>query len=294
MVRFQRGVAAVAAALLIGTALPAFAQAPPTPEAPVDPLTIQGTPNDEALRLLGDALGRTVEATQTDPAIPEILDAITRNIEATRRIRELAETEPALTDEQMQQIGAEIAAIAQSFQEIANYAPDVFARRYAEIGNLDAIGTAVGFRIGDTAARLEELRGDNVRIQDGLVAGNQTAAQIEMDRLTQQANNAEIQALEAAMAAWDVFADRHAEIVGRMGDQTEDLNVFFHALRENARVYAAAAQTLSLANSLKTALADLERIETLDLMRSQLVESWGDLMRILGEVNDGLVLQPGM
>ena len=79
-----------------------------------------------------------------------------------------------------------------------------------------------------------------------------------------------------------------------MGDQTEDLDVFFHALRENARVYAAAAQTLNLANSLRTALADLERIETLDLMRSALVQSWGDLMRIVGEVNGGLILQPGM
>jgi hypothetical protein len=29
-------------------------------------------------------------------------------------------------------------------------------------------------------------------------------------------------------------------------------------------------------------------------MRGQLVQSWGDLMRIVGEVNDGLILQPGM
>jgi hypothetical protein len=94
--------------------------------------------------------------------------------------------------------------------------------------------------------------------------------------------------------AWAFFAERHDEAMARMGDQTEDLDVFFHALRENARVYAAAAQTLALANSLRTALADLERIEMLDVMRSQLVQSWGDLMRIVGEVNDGLILQPGM
>lgn len=270
--------------------VPAAAQQQPgfTPQA------IETAPNDEALRLLGEALGRSVQATQTDPTIPEILEAIDRNIAATQRIRELAETTPTLADEQMQQIGREIADIAQSFQDIANLAPDVFARRMAEIGTLDDIGDAVGFRIGDTRARLAALEADNQRIQNDLVAGGITEAQVEMRRLTQQANNAEIQALNAAMAAWDVFSERHGEVMTRMGDQTEDLEVFFHALRENARVYAAAAQTLSLANSLRAALADLEHIETLDIMRSQMVQSWSDLMRIVGEVNDGLILQPGM
>jgi hypothetical protein len=82
--------------------------------------------------------------------------------------------------------------------------------------------------------------------------------------------------------------------MSRMGDQSQSLEVFFHALRENARVYGAAAQTLRLANSLNLALSDLESIETLETMRSQLVQSWGDLMQIVNEVNDGLILQPGM
>ncbi len=270
--------------------VPAAAQQQPgfTPQA------VETAPNDEALRLLGEALGRSVQATQTDPTIPDILEAIDRNIASTQRIRELAETTPTLTEDQMQQIGREIAEIAQSFQEIANLAPEVFSRRMAEIGTLDDIGEAVGFRIGDTRSRLAALEADNQRIQNDLVAGGINEAQVEMRRLTQQANNAEIQALNAAMAAWDVFSERHGEVMTRMGDQTEDLEVFFHALRENARVYSAAAQTLSLANSLRAALADLERIETLDLMRSQMVQSWSDLMRIVGEVNDGLILTPGM
>ncbi|MCC6734719.1 MAG: hypothetical protein IT534_01165 [Bauldia sp.] len=279
--------AIVASALLV---VPAAAQQQPG----FNPQTVETAPNDEALRLLGEALGRSVQATQTDPTIPDILEAIDRNIAATQRIRELAETTPTLTDEQMQQIGREIAEIAQSFQDIANLAPDVFSRRMGEIGTLDAIGNAVGFRIGETRSRLAELEADNTRIQQELVAGGINEAQTEMRRLTQQANNAEIQSLNAAMAAWDVFSQRHGEVMARMGDQTEDLEVFFHALRENARVYAAAAQTLSLANSLRAALADLERIETLDLMRSQMVQSWSDLMRIVGEVNDGLILAPGM
>ncbi len=261
----------------------------------LDPRATQGAPNDEALRLLGEALGTAVGATQTDPTIPDILAALDRNIAATQRIRELAVTQPVLTDEQMRQIGTEIAGIARSFQEIADLAPGVFARRWQEVATLEAVGIAVGFRIADTRARLEELRDDNRRIQDDLVNAALTRADIEKRRLTQQANNAEIQALDAAMVAWDFFGQRHGEVMARLGDQTEDLDVFFHALRENARVYAAAAQTLSLANSLRGALADLDRIETLDLMRSQLVQSWGDLMRIVGEVNDGLILrQPGM
>lgn len=261
---------------------------------PIDPGVIEDAAHDEALRLLGEALGRSVEATQSDPTIPEILAALDENIEATRRIRELAEAEEELTEEQMHQIGVEIAGIADSFQAIADYAPEVFSRRYQEISNLETIGEAIGFRIADARARLEELRADNTRIQDDLVNADLSRADVEKLRLTQQANNAEIQSLEAAIIAWDVFSDRHGEVMDRMGDQSEDLDVFFHALRENARVYQAASQTLSLANSLHAALADLETIETLDLMRGQLVQSWGDLMRIVDEVNGGLTLQPGM
>ena len=268
---------------------PSFAQAPA-----LDPQAIEEAAHDEALRLLGEALGDAVEATQTDPTIPDILAALDANIAATRRIRELAETEETLTDEQIQQIAAEIAGIADSFQQIADVAPDVFARRWQEISTLDAIGNAIGFRIADARAHLEELRTDNDRIRQDLLTAELTPAEIEKHRLTQQANNAEIQSLEAAMIAWEIFSGRHAEVMDRMGDQTEDLDVFFHALRENARVYRAAAQTLNLAKSLRDALADLETIGTLELMRTQLVQSWGDLMRIVDEVNDGLILQPGM
>lgn len=263
-------------------------------DEPLDQRALDDLAHDEALRLLGDALGNAVEATQTDPTIPEILMALEENIAATQRIRELAEAEAELTDEQMQQIGIQIAGIADSFQQIADVAPEVFGRRYEEIANLEAIGESIGFRIADARARLEDLRDDNARIQNDLLNGDLTRADVEKHRLTQQANSAEIQSLEAAMIAWDVFSQRHGEVMDRMGDQSEDLDVFFHALRENARVYRAAAQTLSLANSLRAALADLETIETLDLMRSELVQSWGDLMRIVDEVNDGLILQPGM
>ncbi len=281
-------IGAVFGLFLLGAASPSAAQS-----LPIDPTVLDNATEDEALRLLGQALGDTVEATQTDPTIPEILTALQDNIDAVHRIRTLAENEETLTDEQIQQIAAEIADIANSFQHIADIAPDVFSRRYQEIATLNAIGDAIGFRIADARSRLEELRADNQRIQGELAnAAQLTRVDIEKYQLTQQANNAEIQSLEAAVIAWQIFSQRHDEIMGRMGDQTDDLDVFFHALRENARVYRAAAQTLNLAKSLQEALADLETIEALELMRSQLVQSWGDLMRIIDEVNGGLVL-PG-
>ena len=284
----------VAGAVLAGALVLASGSELVAQEPALDPQAIENAAHDEALRLLGEALGGAVEATQTDPTIPDILAALDQNIEATRRIRELAVAEDVLTDEQIQQISEEIGGIADSFQRIADVAPEVFARRWQEISTLDAIGNAIGFRIADARARLEELRVDNEAIQQELLTAELTRADIEKRRLTQQANNAEIQSLEAAMIAWEIFAERHGEVMDRMGDQTEDLDVFFHALRENARVYRAAAQTLNLAKSLQDALADLETIGTLELMRSQLVQSWGDLMRIVDEVNDGLILQPGM
>ena len=52
--------------------------------------------------------------------------------------------------------------------------------------------------------------------------------------------------------------------------------------------------TLNMASSLKTALSDLGSVENLDTLRSEMVRSWTDLMKIVDEVNDGLRLQPGM
>ena len=80
----------------------------------------------------------------------------------------------------------------------------------------------------------------------------------------------------------------------KLADQSGDLDVFFHALRENARVYDAAARTLNMANSVKLALKDLDSIQNLQAVQNQLVASWGDLMKIVDEVNNGLILKPGM
>jgi chromosome segregation ATPase len=251
-------------------------------------------PHDEALKLLGETLGKSVEATQSDPDIPDILDALQTNIEATRRLRGLVDADGPVTEEQMAQIAGEISTIAKSFGAIAALAPEVFQRRLTELGNIDAIGQEVGFRIADAKARLEALRQGNAEIDTYVRSETLTRQEIEKLRLTRQANDAEMHSLEAAVAAWNYFSERHADIVARLGDQTANLDVFFHALKENARVYDSAARTLNMANSLKLALSTLGSVEDLDVLRSDLVQSWSDLMKIVDEVNDGLTLQPGM
>ena len=251
-------------------------------------------PHDEALNLLGETLGKSIEATQSDPTIPDILDALDANIAATRKLRELVDGDTPVTEEQMAEIAAEITIIAKSFGAIAELAPGVFERRLTQLGNIDAIGQEVGFRIADAKARLEALRQSNAEIDSEVRTATLTPAEIEKRRLTRQANDAEMHSLEAAVAAWTYFSERHADVVTRLGDQSANLDVFFHALKENARVYDLAARTLNMANSLNLALSTLGSVEDLDSLRSDLVKSWTDLMKIVDEVNDGLMLQPGM
>ena len=251
-------------------------------------------PHDEALKLLGETLGKSIEATQSDPTIPDILDALDANIAATRKLRELVDGDTPVTEEQMAEIAAEITTIARSFGAIAELAPGVFERRLTQLGNIDAIGQEVGFRIADAHARLEALRQNNAEIDAEVRAETLTPPEIEKRRLTRQANDAEMHSLEAAVAAWTYFSERHADVVTRLGDQSANLDVFFHALKENARVYDSAARTLNMANSLNLALSTLGSVEDLNSLRSDLVKSWTDLMKIVDEVNDGLMLQPGM
>jgi hypothetical protein len=251
-------------------------------------------PHDEALKLLGETLGKSIEATQSDPSIPDILDALETNIAATQKLRGLVDGAETVTEEQMAEIAGEITTIAKSFGAIAELAPGVFERRLGELANIDAIGQEVGFRIADANARLEALRQGNAEIDRYVRSETLSRAEIEKLRLTRQANDAEMHSLEAAVAAWNNFSERHDDILAKLGDQSEDLDVFFHALRENARVYDAAARTLNMANSLNLALSDLGSVENLDTLRSELVKSWTDLMKIVDEVNSGLMLKPGM
>ncbi len=285
--------AAIAALLLFSGAMAA------PPAAAEDEIGIvreraSNLPHDEALNLLGDTLGKSIEATQSDPTIPDILDALDANIAATRKLRELVDGDTTVTEEQMAEIAAEITKIAKSFSSIAELAPGVFERRLAQLGNIDAIGQEVGFRIADAKARLEALKQGNAEIDTYVRSETLTPPEIEKLRLTRQANDAEMHSLEAAVAAWTYFSERHVDVVTRLGDQSANLDVFFHALKENARVYDSAARTLNMANSLNLALSTLGSVEDLDSLRSDLVKSWTDLMKIVDEVNDGLMLQPGM
>ena len=286
--------AAIAALLLFSGAMAA-----PPPAAAEDEIGIvreraSNLPHDEALNLLGDTLGKSIEATQSDPTIPDILDALDANIAATRKLRELVDGDTTVTEEQMAEIAAEITKIAKSFSSIAELAPGVFERRLSQLGNIDAIGQEVGFRIADAKARLEALKQGNAEIDTYVRSETLTPPEIEKLRLTRQANDAEMHSLEAAVAAWTYFSERHVDVVTRLGDQSANLDVFFHALKENARVYDSAARTLNMANSLNLALSTLGSVEDLDSLRSDLVKSWTDLMKIVDEVNDGLMLQPGM
>lgn len=251
-------------------------------------------PHDEALKGLGRELTESVHRSQSDPTIPEILSELDRNIAATRRMRELLESGNEITGEHVEEIAREIGEIAGSFREIAELAPSVFERRLAEISSIDRIGSNVDFRIADARAEMKELASNNEAIGNMLRNETLPASEIEKLRLTRQANEAELHSLEAAVAAWSFFAERQSEIVTRIEDQSDDLDVFFHALKENARVYEAAAQTLKLASSVREALGDLDSLQNLDALRMQLVKSWDDLMKIVDEVNNGLLLQPAM
>jgi chromosome segregation ATPase len=281
----------MAALMLVGTLAATAARAD---DARPDPRATESLPHDEALRALGGSLGSSVKATQNDPSIPDILNALDRNITAAKHIREMVSGQQRVTDEQIAEVSRQVADIAKSFREIAALAPGVFQRRKQELANIDTIGEEIGFRLADASDRLNELHRNNEQIQKTLKEGNLPRTDIEKLRLTQGANDAEIHSLEAAVAAWNYFAERHNDVASKLADQSADLDVFFHALRENARVYDAAARTLNMANSVKLALRDLDSIQNLEAVQNQLVQSWGDLMKIVDQVNSGLILKPGM
>ena len=113
---------------------PAFRRSAPTRISASSGKRPATLPHDEALKLLGETLGKSIEATQSDPSIPDILDALQTNIEATRRIRDMVDGADTVTEEQI----AEVAQRDLDDRQILRrrspvWRREVFERRYAEL-----------------------------------------------------------------------------------------------------------------------------------------------------------------
>lgn len=247
-------------------------------------------PYEDTLRELGKTLSDAVESTQSDPSISEIMDELQANIDTIGRLRGEIGDADVLTDDLADAISADVSAVAESYRRIASLAPGVFERRLQQMESIEDVADMTGFQLADANHRVEVLRTDNDNIRSRLQTETLTSAEIAKLKVSMQANDAEISSLNVAISAWHAFSAQHKEITEGLGGQSETLDLFFHTLKENARVYDSAARTLNITKSLRAALRDLGRVEDIESLRSDLVESWGELMTIVDEVRKGLNL----
>lgn len=285
-------------AVSLGFALAAPATAQLAPNVPI-PLPRA----EEPVAPLGGQLNQSVAATQADPAIPEILQALDLNIAAISQIRQMVEqlsAEGPIGVEQVQEIRSRFATIATSFRTIADLAPEVFARRQSELHDIKVIGDRVGFNIERVIAEIASLNRENEDIARRMSAPNLPPLELEKLEFTRTVNASIVQNLETSVRWWNTFADVHGDLVASLDSQTEKLDVFFHFLRENARLYESVSDTLGVAGEITVALSELETmrdvIGRLDEIQADLVTSWQEVTTIMDQVNRQLELRmsPGM
>ncbi len=279
-----------------GLAAPATAQLAPTMPVPLPRA-------EEPVAPLGGQLNESVAATQADPAIPEILAALDRNIAAISQIRQMVEqlsAEGPIGVEQVQEIRERFGTIASAFSAIAELAPEVFTRRQDELRDIKTIGDRVGFNIERILAEIASLNRANEDIARQISTPNLPPLELEKLEFTRTVNASIVQNLETSVRWWNTFADVHGDLVASLDSQTDKLDVFFHFLRENARLYESVSDTLGVAGEITLALSDLETmrdvIGRLDEIQADLITSWQEVTTIMDQVNRQLELKmsPGM
>ncbi|MCC6982623.1 MAG: hypothetical protein IT535_05085 [Bauldia sp.] len=286
-------------AVSLGFGLGSPAKAQLSPQVPIPLPRAQ----EEPVAPLGGQLNESVAATQADPAIPEILEALDLNISAIGQIRQMVEAlsaEGPIGVPQVQEIRERFATIAQSFRTIADLAPEVFTRRQDELRDIKTIGDRIGFNIARVLAEIESLTRANEEIARQVASPNLPPLELEKLEFTRTVNASIVQNLETSVRWWNTFADVHGDLVASLDSQTEKLDVFFHFLRENARLYESVSDTLGVAGEITVALSDLETmrdvIGRLDEIQSDLITSWQEVTTIMDQVNRQLELRmsPGM
>lgn len=284
--------ASVFAAAGISPRMPALAQATgPAPAASDQTGTIRG---------LGKELTDTVRESQSDPTIPEIMAALDRNIAAVRRMRATIDAigpSGRLTDQQLDQVAGEFETIAKSFADIAAMAPGVFQRRRAELGDLTGIGNRIGFGMIEASREIDTLNRRNGAIDQALKAPNLGTTTVEKLQYEKQVNQTIVRNLQATVTWWQQFAAKHARLMEALDAQSEGLDLFFYVLGQNARLYDSGAKTLRMGRDITTALRDIETMKnvvgSVGEVESRLIQSWGDVNRIMDEVGKQLELRLG-
>lgn len=297
--RFRHELLAVglAAALFAGggAALsPALAQAPaPAPAA--KPADQTGT-----IRSLGRELTDTVRESQSDPTIPEIMGALDRNVAAVRRMRQIVDAigpSGAMSDQQLDQVASEFETIAKSFADIAALAPGVFQRRRAELGDLTAIGNRIGFGMIEASQQIDTLTKRNSAIDQAVRGPGLTTTALEKLQYEKQVNQTIIRNLQTTVTWWQQFAAKHGRLMEALDAQSEGLDLFFYVLGQNARLYDSGAKTLRMGRDITTALRDIETMKSVvgsvGEVENRLIQSWGDVNRIMEEVGKQLELRLG-
>jgi hypothetical protein len=285
-------------AISLGFGLAAPAKAQLAPQVPI-PLPRA----EEPVAPLGGQLNESVAATQADPAIPEILEALDLNISAIGQIRQMVQSltaEGTLGVEDVQEIRERFATIAGSFRAIADLAPEVFTRRQNELRDIEVIGNRIGFNISRVLTEIESLTRQNEDIARQVGSPNLAPLELEKLEFTRTVNASIVQNLETSVRWWNAFAVVHGDLVASLDSQTEKLDVFFHFLRENARLYESVSDTLGVAGEITVALSELETmrdvIGRLDEIQADLIASWEEVTTIMDQVNRQLELRmsPGM
>jgi len=268
--------------------------------APATPGTVAPTDQTGSIRSLGKELTDTVGQSQSDPTIPEIMDALDRNVAAVKRIRQTIDglgSTGRLTDQQLESVATDFETIAKSFSDIASMAPGVFQRRRAELSDLNAIGNRIGFGMIEASQQIDTLTKRNGAIDQTLKGTGNTTSTIEKLQYEKQVNQTIIRNLQTTITWWQQFATKHGKLMEALDAQSEGLDLFFYVLGQNARLYDSGAKTLRMGRDITVALRDLETMKnavgSVGEVETRLIQSWGDVSKIMQEVGQQLELRLG-
>lgn len=209
----------------------------------------------------------------------EAFDEIQQNLKKFQQIN-LKLKQSNNVDSVIDEVADGLKSIAQSYSKIAEMRFDVLAffnQGEIKIGEID----------GQLIKTLSEL--------DDIIKKNQKEIEVLTSKLVNESNQTERRKMEMTIRAdknvinstkahiliWNKFQDALVTLKTKLNVRKENIDLLMHGLKQNARVYQAAASAVELRKTASAALKNLSALEKIDDVLGELYKTIGQkLMRL--------------
>ncbi|KPA13123.1 hypothetical protein MHK_006673, partial [Candidatus Magnetomorum sp. HK-1] len=85
---------------------------------------------------------------------------------------------------------------------------------------------------------------------------------------------------------WDKFHETQKPLLKKLNLRKENIDLLMHGLKQNARVYQAAASAAELRRTARAALSNLSELQNIDDVLGDLQNNWFEVNALVSQISE--------